>query len=209
MKNFITKNFLQLIILVFLLILFLQRYGGNGDIPRNTSDTVTSIQYHYIKDTGTSKPIFIKGERDTLLETSIEYIPSEDYEELKNQFQDLKEQLLSKNIFKDSIAIDTLGYIQLTDTIQKNTITGRGFVNNLKIPEKTTTITNTIYPKNKTQWYIGGEIEGNKTELVNQISSGFLMKNKKDQIFSVKAGLDITGKISYTLGTYWKIKLKK
>lgn len=209
---FIKKNLISLIIILLILIVILQRFsscGGQNKQPIVESDTVTHIYYNYIKDSGQSKPIFIKGERDTVLEKSVEYVPSEDYGELVEQFEKLKQELLSKSIYKDSIQIDTFGTVTIKDTIQQNKIIGRSFINNLKIPIKETIITNTVTQKPKNQFYIGGSLSGNKDNYIHAIDLGILFKNKKDQIIGVKGGLDVTGNWNVGVQSYWKIKLRK
>lgn len=209
---FIKKNLISLIIILLILIVIVQRFsscGGQNKQPIVKSDTVTHFYYNYIKDSGQSKPIFIKGQRDTVLESSVEYIPSQDYEELVQQFQELKQELLAKNIYANKIKIDTFGFVEIKDTIQQNKIIGRGFINNLKIPIKETIITNTVSIKPKNQFYIGGSLSGNKTNYINAIDLGILFKNKKDQIIGVKGGLDVTGNWNVGVQSYWKIKFKR
>ena len=204
------KQLPSIIIILLVLIILIQRCSSGNNIPVNinTHDTITSIQYVYVKDSGHSKPIYIKGGRDTILENTIEYVPSEDYSDLLVQFNDLKIELLSKNIYKDEIPIDTFGNIKITDTIQRNIIVGRGWITDIKIPEKTITITNNIYPKPKRQLYIGGGIFLSQSELIKQINVGLLLKNKKDQIYSVSAGIDLKGTPEFGIHSYWKIKIK-
>lgn len=177
------------------------------DIPKDTHDTTTQIHYVYLKDTGNTKPIFIRGQRDTVLENSIEYIPSSDYGDLYNQFQELKSILLSKNIFKDSIPIDTFGYVRIIDTLQKNMILNRKFTTNIKIPEKTITINNTIYPKSNRQLYIGGGINVGKSDIFKHVELGIIYKNKKDHLFGITGGIDTKGYWDVGIHSYWKIKL--
>lgn len=208
MKEYLTKNLVSILVLVLVLVIFLQRCGGNSDTPKNTHDTTTVIQYHYIKDTGYSKPTLISSHRDTTLENTY-YLPSDDYEELKNQFLDLKEALLSKNEFRDKLKIDTFGTVDLIDTVQNNRIIGRRFISNLIIPEKVTTITNTIYSKPKTKFFVGGGIGGNQFTPVNDFNLGLAMINKKDQLFEAKGRIDIKGNIYGEINTFWKIKLHK
>lgn len=204
------KQLPSIIIIFLVLIILIQRCSSGNNIPVNinTHDTITSIQYVYVKDSGHSKPIYIKGGRDTILENTIEYVPSEDYSDLLVQFNDLKIALLSKNIYKDEIPIDTFGNIKITDTIQRNMVVGRGWTTDIKIPEKTITITNNIYPKPKRQLYIGGGIFLSQSELIKQINIGLLLKNKKDQIYSVSAGIDLKGTPEFGIHSYWKIKIK-
>lgn len=204
------KQLPSIIIIFLVLIILIQRCksGNNTPLNINTHDTTTSIKYVYVKDSGHSKPIYIKGGRDTILENTIEYVPSEEYSDLLEQFNDLKIALLSKNIYKNEIPIDTFGNIKITDTIQRNMIVGRGWTTDIKVPEKTITITNNIYPKPKRQLYIGGGIFLSKNEPVRQINIGLLLKNKKDQIYSVSAGIDLKGTPEFGIHSYWKIKIK-
>lgn len=204
------KQLPSIIIILLVLIILIQRCksGNNTPVNINTHDTTTSIKYVYVKDSGHSKPIYIKGGRDTILENTIEYVPSEEYSDLLEQFNDLKIALLSKNIYKDEIPIDTFGNIKITDTIQRNMVVGRGWSTDIKVPEKTITITNNIYPKPKRQLYIGGGIFLSQNEPVRQINVGLLLKNKKDQIYSVSAGIDLKGTPEFGIHSYWKIKIK-
>jgi hypothetical protein len=204
------KQLPSIIIIFLVLIILIQRCksGNNTSLNINTHDTTTSIKYVYVKDSGHSKPIYIKGGRDTILENTIEYVPSEEYSDLLEQFNDLKIALLSKNIYKDEIPIDTFGNIKITDTIQRNMVVGRGWTTDIKVPEKTITITNNIYPKPKRQLYVGGGIFLSQNEPVRQINIGLLLKNKKDQIYSVSAGIDLKGTPEFGIHSYWKIKIK-
>ena len=204
------KQLPSIIIILLVLIILIQRCknGNNTPVNINTHDTTTSIKYVYVKDSGHSKPIYIKGGRDTILENTIEYVPSEEYSDLLEQFNDLKIALLSKNIYKDEIPIDTFGNIKITDTIQRNMVVGRGWTTDIKVPEKTITTTNNIYPKPKRQLYVGGGIFLSQNEPVRQINVGLLLKNKKDQIYSVSAGIDLKGTPEFGIHSYWKIKIK-
>jgi len=211
MKKVIEQQFLNVIILILLAVIFLQRCGGDKEevsINGNKRDTTVLIINHLYKDTTKSKPIFIKGERDTVLESSVYYLPSSNYDSLYVQYTILKEAFLSKNIYRDSVQIDTFGYIKVIDTIQKNQTLGRSFIKDLKISEKTITITNTIAPTPKRQLYIGGGIFGNETSFIGQIQAGLLLKNKKDQLFGVSTGINANGQIQYGVSSFWKIKLK-
>jgi hypothetical protein len=209
MKKLIGKHFFSIIIVILLVIIFLQRCDDGRkkvSLNGNTKDTTVLVINHLFKDTTKSKPVFIKGQRDTLLEYNVYYLPSKNYDSLYAQYNTLKEAFLSKNIYADSLQIDTFGYIKVVDTLQKNQIVGRSFIKDLKIPEKTITIT--IHPEPKRQLYIGGGIFGNQNNIVGQVQAGILLKNKKDQIFGLSTGITANGQIQYGISSYWKIKLK-
>ena len=91
--------------------------------------------------------------------------------------------------------------------MQKNLVVGRSFKYNLTYPViKETIITP---PARKNQLYVGGEVEGSLTSLVSGINAGLLFKNKKDQIFGLKAGLTPQGQPNVGVSSFWKITLKK
>lgn len=207
MREFITKNFNFLIVAILIVIIFLQKCEGGSVTKINTYDTVTTIQYHYFKDTTLAKPKIIYSSRDTTMENNY-YQSSDDINELKADIQNLKEELFSKNVYRDTYKVDTFGTIEVTDTVQRNNIFNRRYINNLKIPEKTITVTNTIYPKPKSQLYFGGGISGNQVQPVQNFSVGALFKNRKDQMYGVSVGINTSGTITYGVSSFWKIKFK-
>lgn len=203
------KNNLIYILIIALLIAILYatctRKAVNSVITK--SDTITKINYVYYKDSIKVKPIFVKGQRDTVLESSIQYIPSEDYQILLDQFQALKEDLLSRNIYKDSIQLDSLGWVKITDTLQKNSIIGRELITNIKIPEKM----KIVQAPPVRQLYIGGSVHANSTIRYSgpfsALGVGLLYKDKKDRMFGANVqwnGVTTTFGMSY----YTKISLK-
>jgi hypothetical protein len=188
-------------------ILLLQRCSETTNVPKVSivRDTTWVVKDSLI----TSKPQIIKtisiASSDTIIN---HYIPDTNYAKLVIQYQDVVNQLLAKNIQQDSVLIDdTLGYVKILDTVQKNIITGRSVLYSVKYPIIKETIT--IPAKKVNQLYIGGEVVGGKTNLVSGINAGLLFKNKKDQIFGLKAGLTSSGDPVLGVSSFWKITLKK
>ena len=207
------KNILSIAILVLIAIIVLQRTGCKGipgfEIPK--SDTLivrdTAWQVHdslivkKMKVTNTIyEPEYIKGET--------KYIADTNYAILKAQFDALVKENVSKNIYADTLKLDTLGYIAVADTVQFNKLQNRAFKYNYKIPTITNTVTINNYALPKRQLYIGGGVDATKSLAINQFSAGFILKTKKDQIYGLKANYDITTGISYGFQSYWKIKLR-
>ena len=136
----------------------------------------------------------------------IKYLPDTNYEKLLAQYREILSLYLDKNIQKDSLKIDSLGYVYVTDTVTKNLIKSRIYDYNLRHPVITTTIINP--PVRKTQLYAGGSLQGSVLYPVNQISGGFLLKNKKDQIFGAYTGINKDGQLQLGISSYWKISFK-
>lgn len=201
--KFVKDNLIGLLVLILLLTLFIERCNKPVEPtppPKIVRDTVwvkhDSIVY--------SKPQVIKTIRMNYHDSLI-YIPDTNYSKLVLQYQEVVNQLLAKNILLDSVRIDTNGYVKIVDTVQKNLVVGRSTQVNVKYPVIKETVT--LYPKPVNQVYIGGDIGGSKTSLINQVRAGVILKNKKDQIFSASVGLGIDGQPTYGVGSYWKIKL--
>jgi hypothetical protein len=136
-----------------------------------------------------------------------EYIADTTYPKLKAQYDSLVVAYLTKNIYADTVKLDTLGYVAVADTVYKNELLNRSYKYNYKIPTITITTTITKYAPLKGALFLGGGITGNSTE-VKSIYGGFLYKSKKDKIFGVNVGVTGNSKIVYGFQSYWKIKLK-
>ena len=205
--NHLKGNIHNLIVIILILLVLLQRCNDpkpTTDIPTVVRDTVWVVKDSTIY----SKPQIIKTipvdvPRETIIK---EYLPDTNYNKLVKQYQDVVNQLLAKNIQQDSIPVDSIGYVKITDTVQKNMVIGRSSQVNVKFPIIKETIT---LPAPKTrQVYAGGQISGNTGELINGINAGLLLKNKRDQIYGVNVGLNSNGQVSYGLSSYFKLKFK-
>jgi hypothetical protein len=206
--NFLKTNFLPLIILLLVVILFIDRCSEKRKPiaqPTIVHDTVL------VNHTGTtiSVPHLINSVPYPIerLTREIKYIPDTNYKKLLIQYQNLLELYLLKNIQKDSLKIDSIGYVSVTDTITKNLISNRNYSYNLHYPIITNTITLPAKPRN--QMYIGGALQGNPGALINQINAGLLWKNKKDQIFGGYIGVNGNATFNYGIQSYWKINLRR
>lgn len=204
MSKFIQKNFLNLVVLILLAIIFVKscKIKPSVDQIRIIRDTTWVIK----DSTVYSKPQVIKTIPVNVYHDTIfkEYIPDSNYGKLVVQYQNVVNQLLAKNIHSDSLKIDSIGYVHVLDTVQKNLISGRSFHYSLKYPIIKETI---IMPeKKKNQVFIGGNIQGSTS--ANQINAGLLFKTKRDYIFGGTIGVNSNGALQYGVQSFWKIKLK-
>lgn len=201
--EFIKKNFLTLLLVILLFVIFIQDVKRPKIVEKPTikRDTVWVQKDSVIY----SRPLITK----TILPTIIEkhYIADTNKVKLTKQYNELVKLYLSKNIHNEKIKIDSIGYVDITDTVSKNLIKSRKISYDLKYPIITNTITLPYKPRN--QVYIGGGIQGNVITPINQVDVGFLYKNKKDKIFGGFVGININSQIQYGGKMYWKINLRK
>jgi hypothetical protein len=202
--KFIKDNLLTVVILVLLSIIILQKCGAPAPVeaPTVVRDTTWIVKDSLI----VSKPQLIKSisieSHDTIIN---QYLPDTNYAKLVIQYQEVVNTLLAKNIHSDSIRIDSNGYVKITDTVQRNLITGRSSQVNIRYPIVKETIT--LPAKKVTQMYIGGVVQA--APAINQISVGALLKTRNDFLFGTSLGVNTDGNIQYGVGAYWKLKLKK
>lgn len=137
-----------------------------------------------------------------------EYIADTNYPKLKAQYDALVIAYLAKNIYTDTVKLDTLGYVAVADTVHKNEIHGRSYKYNYKIPTITNTVTINHYEKPKTKLFIGGGIDLSPSFAPTGAHGGLLLNTKKDQLIGLQVGTGVNGGINYGFSSYWKIKLK-
>jgi hypothetical protein len=202
--KFIKDNLLTVVILVLLSIIVLQKCGAPAPVeaPTVVRDTTWIVKDSLI----VSKPQLIKSisieSHDTIIN---QYLPDTNYAKLVLQYQEVVNTLLAKNIHSDSIRIDSNGYVKITDTVQRNLITGRSSQVNIRYPIIKETIT--LPAKKVTQMYVGGLLQANPG--INQVGVGALLKTRNDFLFGTSLGVNTDGNIQYGVGAYWKLKLKK
>jgi hypothetical protein len=196
------NKILIFVVIVLMFAVTLQNKGCNA--PNLKADTVTLHDTTWsVHDSLIVKKLKIKQIiHDTL---PAEYIADTNYPKLKAQYDALVIAYLAKTLYSDTLKIDTLGYVAVTDTVHKNELHGRSYKYNYKIP--TITVTNTITKQAppKGALFVGGGVTGNPNE-VKSLFGGFLYKSKKDKVFGLNVGLTGNSKIVYGVQSYWKIK---
>ena len=197
------NNILSIAILILAVIIVLQRSNSSPDIiekPIVIRDTVwqkkDSVIYTSPKVVQTI-PVKVVNEK---------YLPDPNYDKLVLQYQELVKLHLAKNIQKDSVQIDSIGFVKVTDTVQNNIVQNRKWEYNIKYPIIKETVIQP--PKKVNQLYIGGGLQGNQYNIINSINGGLLYKNKKDQIYGLSVGINTNGQAVYGVSSYWKIKFK-
>ncbi len=201
-----------IIVLAVIGLIILTRLGCNnglGFFDKPKADTVvvrdTTWEVH---DSLIVKKVPIKETIYDIDTLPPQYIPDTAYPGLLVKYNELVKLLLSKNIYADTVKLDTLGYVAIADTIQENKLQNRGIHYNYKIPTITEKITITKQAPKRNQLYVGGGINTNKALMPQAVEAGLILKTKRDQIYGLKAGSDINGQVSYGFQTYWKIGKK-
>ena len=197
------NNILSIAILILAVIIVLQRSNSSPDIIEKSI---------VIRDTIWQKKDSVVFTSPKVVQTipvkiiSEKYLPDPNYDKLLLQYQELVKLHLAKNIQKDSVKIDSIGFVKVIDTVQNNIVQNRKWEYNIKYPIIKETV---IQPSKKVnQLYIGGGLQGNQYNMINSINGGILYKNKKDQLYGLSIGVNTNGQVVYGLSSYWKIKFK-
>jgi hypothetical protein len=173
-------------LLVAILILFLAR---TSKYTKDEPTIITKIDTVYQEKTFTK---VTKGK-------DIPYLVLSDYI-LKDTIHDtikIVNDYLSTKVFTDTFTLDSSKFT-IIDTISQNMIQGRQFLAHIK--ERTITITNDIYHKDKNTLYLG--VLGDLRRFDNKlgIGVGFTFKTAKNDLFNFAISTN-----QYSVGYYKKI----
>lgn len=138
-----------------------------------------------------------------------EYVPDTNYNELARQYQDLAYKYEMGKISKDTIPIDSIGYVAVTDIYSRNEIISRMSSYSLKYPVIKEIEKHFIPEPPKYQFYMGVGLSGDRSDIIRNLNASLLYKTKKDHIFGASTGISRTGDINFSVSSYWKIKLFK
>jgi hypothetical protein len=215
MKNLL--NFKNIAIAVLVIFLLLELWNPGGVMPGKTI-RIEGKKYEVIKhdidtiDIVKTKIVTKKGDdiyHETIVEKEV-IIPA-----VIDTLALLKDYY-SKVLYKDVLVLpDSLGTVDVTDTISQNKIFGRTF--NANVKQRTIKETTIVKELPKTKVFFGVEGGFNKPDFVSHVGMGLLLNTKKDKIYNLGVGVtnqttDGTngGFTPYIKGgVYWKIRLRK
>ena len=191
--------------IILVLVLYVA-FSKNGCTPKHQKsdttivhDTTWSVHDSLIY----AKP---KPAKIVYLDAPVEYLADTNYARLKVQYDSLLREYFALKTYADTVRLDTLGYVSVIDSVQKNGLIGRSYHTNYKIPTVTVTKTITHYAPPTSALFFGGGVEGNKTLGVTGAQVGILYKSKKDKIVGLNVGSSIGTQLTYGISSYWKIK---
>ena len=199
----IKNNISYWLIATLVAIILLQRSCNGSNDKGLVKETVkTDTVWRETKDT-----VF-----KTIKVTNIKYVPlkdekytvSDNCDSSKIRFDNLLKEHLVRNVYADTIKLDSLGTIVVKDTVWLNKLYGkREYIKDYKIPFVTKTITKKEDPRR--QMYIGGNSFIGTSGL---LAPGLIYKDRKDRVYQANVGVGFNGSINYGFGMYWKINLR-
>lgn len=194
-----------IVIAVLVAIILLQRSCSTPNkvfVPGENKIVYDTVWKHVVKKEVRKVPLLV---RDTVsLPGDTVFIPDGNYEKLKSQYLTLANNYGARNIYRDSVQLDTFGYVVVIDTLQYNLLKSRQYLHNYKIP----TVTGYVQQEQRRQLYIGGGISINKSLELANLQVGVLYKTKKDQIYGIQTGISQNLQPYLGISSYWKIKLR-
>ena len=135
-----------------------------------------------------------------------EMLADTNYARLKEQYNALLQLYINKFAYNDTIRVGSYGYIALLDTVKENKIAYRRTRDNFNIPIVKETKTITKYAPPTRNLFIGGGVIVNNAIGIRGAEAGMILKTKKDQLYNIKASVDLDGQVMYGVGYYYKLK---
>ena len=186
-----------IIVILFIIILLMRQCGGNNEVQPTEEKIVTKVEI--VRDTvELEKTVYVPKWR-TKIETKFDttYIETP----TKVDTLEILKDYYSKYEYVDTLFLDTLGYVILTDTITQNTILKRSQIPNIVIPTKI--IDNTVYINNR-EFYAGFGVRTNGQNMSWMGLEG-TYRNLNGNVFIIGVGTDNENKLSLGGGVHWKI----
>jgi len=110
----------------------------------------------------------------------------------------------NKQPLLDSLVLDdSLGVVTVYDTLSQNKLYSRKWDANINKVKINNTII--VVPEPKMEYYLGGVIGLDKQNIINFAGPTLLIKNKRNQTFSVGAGYSNNKSVTIQGGIYWKL----
>ena len=196
--QFIKSNIINIVIVGLLYVLFLQKSDTNHQEIKIERDTV----WHETSKTFVREIVpQVGGDEGYIPPNEDKYVASDSYDSLLTKFNTLVKELTARKFYKDSLQLDSIGYIVVKDTVQFNSLQKRSYNYFYKVPHITEKITITEHAFPKNQLYIGGGFGS------NSVQGGVMYKTKKDLLIGFYVSPPLQGnKIQYGIQSYWKIK---
>lgn len=193
------NNIQTIIIVVLVVVIILLRECKNGKEPEPEIERIVKIETKY--DTIVKNvPTYIPEYRTRVVTKTIH-----DTVKLTIDTASILEDYFATYAYIDTVDADSINLV-IFDTISQNKILSRSIDYSLIYP--TTTITKEKIV-NKTEFYVGFGLMGNKSQ-INYIGSEFMLRTKKKQAYGVGVGLNNEFQPVIGFKMYWKIKdLKK
>lgn len=191
------------IVILVIIILLMQQCNGSGIslFNRNTKPIEPKIVTETITIWDTleiEKEVYVPKWRTKVVKEydTIEVIMPQDVDTLS-----ILRDYYTEYQYIDTIFIDSLGYITLTDTISRNTILNRDPEFNIQIPTKI--VNNNIYI-NEREFYAGMGARTNG-ENISWMGLEGVYRTRRGNTFIIGLGTDNENKFSAGAGVHWRI----
>lgn len=201
------KNLLFFVLAALLVYLLLDKAGVIGKHDVKTPDTtiVRDTVWHETSKTVVREVVpQVGGDEGYIPPGEDMYVTVEGYDSLLTKFNVLVKELTARKFYKDSLQLDSIGYIVVKDTVQFNSLQKRSYDYFYKVPHVTETVTITKYAPATRQLFIGAGLGK------SNFQGGLLYKTKKDVLFGAYIAPPLQGvPLQFGVQAYWKIKLKR
>lgn len=204
MKTFLDTFLTPILLLTLVGMLFFKKDGPTiVPQPVITRDTV------YITHSGTT-PVYTPVVVTTTPAKTVPtfYLPDTTYKGVLRQYQELVDRYLATTTYRDTVRLDSVGYVALQDTVSQNRLLHRATTYSYHVPVTTVTIREPYVPR--TQLYYGFTLSGPAYPLpgFNTAQLGVLLKNKRDNVLGAAAGYQLHTGVVASISYYHKLSFR-
>jgi hypothetical protein len=160
---------------------------GGYDVKTPDTTIVRDTVWHETSKTVVREIQQVGGDEGSIPPGEDMYIAVDSYDSLLNKFNVLVKELTARKFYKDSLQLDSIGYIVVKDTVQFNSLQKRSYNYFYKVPHVTETMTITKYAPATRQLFIGAGLGK------DNFQGGILYKTRKDLLFGAYVAPPLQG----------------
>ena len=191
----------NLSLLLFIALLIFVIFGENKPPQSGDTTKINGKKYEVIKEVHDTIRVtkIIQGKTlPTIINTIHDTIPQ------KVDTSAILSDYFAKNIFADTIRLDTNGFVFISDTVQKNKIIGRYFMSHIIERQ----VNNTMIVKPVPTWhlYAGFDVSLDRIEFINRVGGNILFQKKNGRMIGLGTGLTSKATPYISFQYYFKLK---
>lgn len=195
--NFTWERIQSVVIIILVIIILLMSQCSGGKKTMGETKVITNTETVWDTLVVEKKVYVPKWKTKVVTEYEIVEVPKT----VKIDTLEILKDYYAQYIYIDTLDLDSLGYITITDTVTQNKINSRHPDFQLTIPTK---IIDTKTYINNREFYAGLGARTNGDNISWMGLEG-IFRNKQGNIFMIGVGTDNENKLSIGGGVHWKI----
>lgn len=207
--NFLKTNFQFCVLATLILMGFFYMNKDKAPVAAPTIVVVSDTTDKNHEGTVITQPTLVQSIPYPVDRIPADYVPASTIDSVVAQYKRLLAEHFVTNVQKDTLKVDSLGYVSATTYTSKNKVDSLRYDYRIKERIINNTITITQPAKATRKVLLGGGINANLGYQITGGKVGVMYQNRKDQLFGLGGEYNVVGGLSIEAQTFVPIRLRK